>query len=187
MSRRTLPLRSARSGPDSVSAGHDLVVLAGLNEGPDDPCHAGSEGDSHQFHRLALQHLPQPVFSGGLVAARGDLGECAEVEQAAQIAIAHFRDLPQPLFSAAGMRLRREFYECTPLEVGGLPDLIGRHQADACVVMVLVIPGEEAAAERAGFVDGLEVFGEFGLILQRLEASLRERVVIRGMRPAQGI
>ena len=71
----------------------------------------------------------------------------------------------------------------------GLPevDLIRCHEADACVVMVFIIPGEEAAAERAGLNDGLEPFGEFRLIFQRLEVGLRERVVIRGMRPAQGI
>ena len=70
----------------------------------------------------------------------------------------------------------------------GLPevDLIGRHQADACVVMVLVIPGCEPAAKGAGLVDGLEPFGELWLILQGLEVGFRERVVIRGMRPAVG-
>lgn len=32
-------------------------------------------------------------------------------------------------------------------------DLVGRHQADTCVMMVFVIPGEEAAAKCAGLVD----------------------------------
>ena len=75
------------------------------------------------------------------------------------------------------------------IEGVGLPevDLIRCHQADASVVMVLVIPGEEASAECACFVDGLEPFGEFRLIFQRLEVGFRERVVIRGVRPAQGI
>ena len=72
---------------------------------------------------------------------------------------------------------------------GGLPevDLIRRHQADACVMMVLVIPGEEATAKGTGVVDGLEPFWEFRLIFQGLELGLRERVVVRRMRPAQGI
>ena len=71
----------------------------------------------------------------------------------------------------------------------GLPevDLVGCHQADACVMRVFVIPGCEPSAERAGVVDGLETFGEFRLIFQRLEVGLRERVVIRAVRPAQGI
>ena len=62
----------------------------------------------------------------------------------------------------------------------GLPevDLIGSHQADSSVVMVLVIPGEQAAAECAGLVDGLEPPGEFRLIFQGLEVSLREGVVV---------
>ena len=51
-------------------------------------------------------------------------------------------------------------------------------------MMVLIIPGEEAAAEDAGRVDGLEPFGEFRLIFQRLEVGLGEWVVIRGMRSA---
>lgn len=62
----------------------------------------------------------------------------------------------------------------------GLPevDLVGRHQTDAWVMMVLVIPGEEAAAERARLVDGFEPLGEFRLIFQRLEVGLREGVVV---------
>ena len=71
----------------------------------------------------------------------------------------------------------------------GLPevDLVGRHQADACVMVVLVIPGCEPSAKGASLVDGLEPFGELWLILQGLEVGFRERVVIRSMRPAQGI
>ena len=53
-------------------------------------------------------------------------------------------------------------------------------------MMVLIIPGEEAAAEDAGRVDGLEPFGEFRLIFQRLEVDLGEGVVIRGMWSAVG-
>jgi hypothetical protein len=36
--------------------------------------------------------------------------------------------------------------------------LVGCHKADACVMMVLVKPGKETAAERAGLVDGFEPF-----------------------------
>jgi hypothetical protein len=56
----------------------------------------------------------------------------------------------------------------------GLPevDLVGRHQADACVMMVLVIPSKKTAAERAGLVDSLESFGELRLVFQGLEVGL---------------
>ena len=62
----------------------------------------------------------------------------------------------------------------------GLPevDLVGRHQADACVMMVLVIPGKESAAERACLFDGLEPFWELRLVFQGLEVGLREGVVV---------
>ena len=53
-------------------------------------------------------------------------------------------------------------------------------------MMVLIIPGEEAAAEDAGRVDGLKPFGEFRLIFQCLEVGFRERVVIRGVWTAVG-
>ena len=67
------------------------------------------------------------------------------------------------------------------VDCAGLPevDLVGRHQADACVMMVLVVPSEEAAAECAGLVDGLEPFWELRLIFQRLELGLRERPCYR--------
>ena len=56
----------------------------------------------------------------------------------------------------------------------GLPevDLIGCHQPDACVMMVLIIPGEETAAESACILDGLIPLGEFRLIFQGLEMGL---------------
>ena len=56
----------------------------------------------------------------------------------------------------------------------GLPevDLIWRHQADTCVMMVFVIPGEETAAESACILDGLIPLGELWLIFQWLEVGL---------------
>ena len=57
-------------------------------------------------------------------------------------------------------------------------DLVGRHQADACVMMFLVIPGEEAATKCAGLFDRPEPFGEFRLIFQRLEVGLADAVVV---------
>jgi len=51
-------------------------------------------------------------------------------------------------------------------------DLVGCHQANACVMMVFIMPGEEASADGAGLVDGFEPFGELWLIFQRLEVGL---------------
>ena len=63
-------------------------------------------------------------------------------------------------------------------------DLIRCHQAETGMVVVLIIPGEEAAAEVLGILDAAEAFGEFRLVFQGLEVGLRERVVVGGVGPA---
>ena len=62
----------------------------------------------------------------------------------------------------------------------GLPkmDLVGRHQANPGVMMVLIIPCEEPAAECANLFDGFKVFGELWLIFQCFEVGFGERVVV---------
>ena len=95
-------------GPSAVSARHGPVALAGPDQGPDGPCHAGGEGDCDQLHRFALQHFPKPVFSGGLVAAVGDLREGAPIQQPSEITIADLCNLPQLFFPTAGMRPWRQ-------------------------------------------------------------------------------
>ena len=70
VSRRTLPSGRSVRGGVAVSAGHGPVVFSGFEQGPDGAGHAPGEGTCHQFHRLALQHVPQPICSGRLVAAR---------------------------------------------------------------------------------------------------------------------
>jgi hypothetical protein len=45
-------------------------------------------------------------------------------------------------------------------------DLIGRHQAKIGMVVVLVVPGEEAAAKVLGVLDAAEAFGKFGLVFE---------------------
>ena len=50
-------------------------------------------------------------------------------------------------------------------------DLVWGHQAEAGVVMGLVIPGEERPAERLGVLDASEAAGEFRLILESLEVG----------------
>jgi len=63
-------------------------------------------------------------------------------------------------------------------------DLIGGHESDAEVVVILVVPVEEAAAEGLGVLDGAEVFGELRLIFHGLEVAFGEGVVVGGVWPA---
>ena len=56
---------------------------------------------------------------------------------------------------------------------GGMDDLgltvmhlVGRHQSDADVMVLLVVPGEEAAAEGPGILDAAEALGELRLVFQ---------------------
>lgn len=57
----------------------------------------------------------------------------------------------------------------------GLPkmDLVGRHQTNPGVMMVLVIPCEEPAAECTSLFDGFKVLGELWLIFQCFEVALK--------------
>src|ERR1022692_400845 len=61
--------------------------------------------------------------------------------------------------------------------------LIRGHEADPGMVMVPVVPIEEAAAETPGVLDATEAFREPRLIFQRLEVALGERVIVRGVWP----
>jgi hypothetical protein len=69
------------------------------------------------------------------------------------------------------------------MDGGGLTEvaLVVCHQANACVMSVLMIPSEETAAERAGLIDDFEPFGKPELIFQCLEAGLQKRVGIQGV------
>lgn len=57
-------------------------------------------------------------------------------------------------------------------------DLIGCHQANAGMMVVLIVPGEEVAAEGFGVLDTAEALGKLRLILECLEVGFRERVVV---------
>ena len=61
--------------------------------------------------------------------------------------------------------------------------LIRRHQADPEVVMILVIPIEEPAAEVPGVITAREPLRKPRLVLQGFEVALGERVVIGRVRP----
>ena len=56
--------------------------------------------------------------------------------------------------------------------------LIGGHQADASVVMLLIVPVEEAAAERLGILGASEALWELGLVFHGFEVAFRERIVV---------
>src|SRR6516225_5894886 len=62
--------------------------------------------------------------------------------------------------------------------------LIGRHQADAGMVMLLIVPIEEAAAERLGVLDAAEAPWKLRLVFHGFEVAFRERIVVGGVRPA---
>ena len=51
------------------------------------------------------------------------------------------------------------------------------------MVVVLVVPIEEAAAEASGVLDAAEALGELRLVLEGLEVAFGERVVVGDMRP----
>ena len=77
-SRCTLPLWAAPVRGRNFVSGHlGLIAFAGLYQGPDGAGHAGGEGDCDQLDGFALEHVPQPIFPGGFVAAVSDLGEGA--------------------------------------------------------------------------------------------------------------
>ena len=65
--------------------------------------------------------------------------------------------------------------------------LVRGHQADAAVMVILVVPGEEAAAEGPDILDTAEAPGELRLVFQGFEVRLREGVVVGGMRPASSL
>ena len=69
---------------------------------------------------------------------------------------------------------------------GGLPVVHSgrRHQPDARVAMLAVVPGEERLAEGAGVLEATEAFREIRAVLQRFELGLGEGVIVAGIGPA---
>ena len=63
-------------------------------------------------------------------------------------------------------------------------DLVWGHQAEAGVVMGLVVPGEERPAEPFRVLDAAEAARERRLVFEGFEVAFREWVVVGGMRPA---
>jgi len=63
-------------------------------------------------------------------------------------------------------------------------DLVWRHQPDAGMMMILIVPIKKTAAERVCVFDASEAFGKLRLIFQGFEMGFGERVVVGGMRAA---
>jgi hypothetical protein len=57
-------------------------------------------------------------------------------------------------------------------------DLIGRHETNAGMVMLLVVPIEEAAAEGLGILDAAEALWKLGLVFHGFEVAFRERIIV---------
>ncbi len=57
------------------------------------------------------------------------------------------------------------------------------HEADPAVVVLGVVPGKEGLRPGSGIDQTAKAVRVIGLILHRFELGLRERVVIRDMRP----
>ncbi len=57
-------------------------------------------------------------------------------------------------------------------------DVRGCVEADAGVLVVMVVPVHEATDESPGVVHGCEAFGEFRTVFQGLEQGLAVRVVV---------
>ena len=95
------PAWSAGTGRVPVSAGHDPVAFPSLEQGPNRSGHAVGKRDGDQLQGLALHHFPKPVVTGRSSASGRDHPHRPEIEQAAEVAVAHFRYLPQLRLAAA--------------------------------------------------------------------------------------
>ena len=63
-------------------------------------------------------------------------------------------------------------------------NLVRRHQSDAGVMMIAIVPIEKASTEEFRVLDAAEALWKLRLIFQGFEAAFRERIVIRGVGPA---
>jgi hypothetical protein len=64
-------------------------------------------------------------------------------------------------------------------------DLAKRHQAEAGMMVILIVPVEKASTECLGILDAAEALGELRLIFEGLEVAFRERVVVGGPGPGR--
>ena len=96
---------------------------------------------------------------------------------------AELRDTPNETFGVSGpggfqdALSLREHRRCSVM-VGVVRDQHG----NAAMAVLGVVPPEERPAEDGGLLDAEEATGEAGVVLERLELRLRERIVIGGLR-----
>src|ERR1700686_5240124 len=64
--------------------------------------------------------------------------------------------------------------------------LIGRHQTDTGMVMLLIVPIEESSTERLGILDAAEALWKLRLVFHGFEVAFRKGIVVGGVRPAVG-
>ena len=64
--------------------------------------------------------------------------------------------------------------------------LLGRHQRDTAMMMLLVIPKEKVLAESPAILNGPKPLRELRAVLERPELGFRVRVVIADMRTTVG-
>ena len=66
------------------------------------------------------------------------------------------------------------------LDVVGLTimDLVGRHQADSEMMMVIIVPFEECPAEGLGVPDAAEALWKLRLVFQGLKMAFGEGIVV---------
>jgi hypothetical protein len=64
---------------------------------------------------------------------------------------------------------------------------LGGKQADAAVMVLGVVPGEEGLTGTAGVLNGAEALGELGPVLEGFEVTFREGVVVGDVGPAVGL
>lgn len=65
-------------------------------------------------------------------------------------------------------------------------DLSRCHQADACMVVLVVVPCEKRLAKDSGILNGAEAFGKLRTVLQVFELGLGDRVVVTDVGAAVG-
>jgi hypothetical protein len=66
-------------------------------------------------------------------------------------------------------------------------DIVGRQHGEAAVMMVVVVPVDEVGAVMSRILGGTEAFGEAWAVLERLEVSLGEGVVVGDMGARVGL
>ena len=108
-----------------------------------------------------------------------------------QTAVGEIRHVRPTVHEALGMGRVGGHEHLLPLRAdrGGLAEVHdgGREKSQAAVTVLVVVPGEEALAERAPVFERAEAIRELRTVLQGLELRFRERVVVGDVGAAVGL